>query len=84
MARENADSPEFGLFEDQTVSAVSPLGLAWRRLLKKRIAMLALFFIAVFYFCGITAPFLTDAGILSPLAPAGTIPSGRTASDGTC
>jgi ABC-type dipeptide/oligopeptide/nickel transport system permease subunit len=34
----------------------SPLGLAIRRLLHKRIAVLALAFIAVFYFCGLFAP----------------------------
>jgi len=34
----------------------SPLGLALRRLLRKRIAVLALAFIAVFYFCGLFAP----------------------------
>ena len=34
----------------------SPLGLAFRRLLRKRIAVLALAFIAVFYFCGLFAP----------------------------
>jgi ABC-type dipeptide/oligopeptide/nickel transport system permease subunit len=34
----------------------SPLGLAFRRLLRKRIAVIALAFIAVFYFCGLFAP----------------------------
>ncbi len=34
----------------------SPLGLAFRRLLRKKIAVLALIFIAVFYFCGLFAP----------------------------
>ena len=34
----------------------SPLGLALQRLLRKRIAVLALAFIAVFYFCGLFAP----------------------------
>jgi ABC-type dipeptide/oligopeptide/nickel transport system permease subunit len=34
----------------------SPLGLALRRLLRKKIAILALAFIAVFYFCGLFAP----------------------------
>ena len=34
----------------------SPLGLAFRRLLRKRIAVLALVFIAIFYFCGLFAP----------------------------
>jgi ABC-type dipeptide/oligopeptide/nickel transport system permease subunit len=34
----------------------SPFGLAMRRLIRKRIAVLALAFIAVFYFCGLFAP----------------------------
>ena len=34
----------------------SPFGLAVRRLLRKRIAVLALAYIAVFYFCGLFAP----------------------------
>ncbi len=34
----------------------SPLGLAFRRLLRKKIAVLALAFILVFYFCGLFAP----------------------------
>jgi len=34
----------------------SPLGLALQRLLRKRIAVIALAFIAVFYFCGLFAP----------------------------
>jgi ABC-type dipeptide/oligopeptide/nickel transport system permease subunit len=34
----------------------SPLGIAFRRLLRKKIAVLALAFIAVFYFCGLFAP----------------------------
>jgi ABC-type dipeptide/oligopeptide/nickel transport system permease subunit len=34
----------------------SPLGLALRRLLRKKIAVIALTFIAVFYFCGLFAP----------------------------
>ena len=34
----------------------SPLGLALRRLLRKRIAVIALIFIAIFYFCGLFAP----------------------------
>ena len=33
-----------------------PLGLAFRRLLRKKIAVLALIFIAIFYFCGLFAP----------------------------
>lgn len=64
MARETSDRTLSEAFADEEVSSISPLGLAWRRLVKKRIAMLALVFICVFYFCGITAPLLTDAGII--------------------
>lgn len=65
MARETTDTSLGGAFEEETVSSISPLGLAWRRLVKKRIAMLALAFICVFYFFGTTAPFLTDAGVIA-------------------
>ena len=65
MARETTESPQSAYFQDETVSSISPLGLAWRRLVKRRIAMLALGFIVLFYFCGLTAPFLTDLGIIS-------------------
>jgi ABC-type dipeptide/oligopeptide/nickel transport system permease subunit len=65
MARESSDQTLTEGFLDEEVSSVSPLGLAWRRLVKKRIAMLALVFICVFYFFGLTAPLLTDAGIIS-------------------
>ena len=64
MARETSDLTLSEAFEDQEVSSISPLGLAWRRLVKKRIAMLALVFIGVFYFCGLTAPLLTDSGVI--------------------
>ena len=65
MARETSDQTLSEAFSDQEVSSISPLGLAWRRLVKKRIAMLALAFICVFYFFGITAPLLTDLGVIS-------------------
>jgi peptide/nickel transport system permease protein len=38
--------------------AGGPLALALRRLLRKKIAVAALAFIAVFYFCGIFAPWV--------------------------
>jgi ABC-type dipeptide/oligopeptide/nickel transport system permease subunit len=65
LARETTESPEFGYFQDETVSSVSPLGLAWRRLVKRRIAMIALSFIVLFYAAGTSASFLTDLGVLS-------------------
>lgn len=65
MARETADFTPTGLFEDETVSAASPFGLAWRRLVKKRIAMLALAFIVTFYAAGTSASFLTSLGVIS-------------------
>ncbi len=65
MALENADSPQSGFFRDETISSISPLGLAWRRLVKRRIAMLALSFIVLFYVVGTTANFLTDFSVIS-------------------
>jgi ABC-type dipeptide/oligopeptide/nickel transport system permease subunit len=66
MAQETVNLPAAPeTFEGETVSSVSAFGLAWRRLRKKRIAMIALVFIGVFYFCGITAPLLTDLGIIT-------------------
>jgi ABC-type dipeptide/oligopeptide/nickel transport system permease subunit len=64
MAQETTDSSFEGAFEGESISTISPLGLAWKRLVKKRIAMIALLFICVFYFFGTTAPLLTDAGII--------------------
>ena len=64
MAREIADSPQAS-FQDETISSVSPLGLAWRRLVKRRIAMMALAFIVLFYAIGATANFLTDFSLIS-------------------
>ena len=64
MARETTEEPHSTYFQDQTVSSVSPLGLAWRRLVKRRIAMLALSFIVLFYAVGSTANLLTDFGII--------------------
>jgi ABC-type dipeptide/oligopeptide/nickel transport system permease subunit len=50
--------------QDVAPDSVSPLGLAWRRLRRKRIAMIAIGFILLFYAAGITAPFLTSTGII--------------------
>ena len=68
MARETTNlpgrAPALPLDEEARVSSVSELGLAWRRLVKRRIAMLALAYILVFYAAGILAPFLTMADII--------------------
>jgi ABC-type dipeptide/oligopeptide/nickel transport system permease subunit len=48
----------------RSVSSVSELGLAWRRLVKRRIAMIALAYILIFYAAGISAPFLTSTGVV--------------------
>jgi len=63
MARETADLSLDS--RDQEVSSVSPMGLAWRRLLRKRIAMVGLTFILTFYVVGISANFLTSFGVIS-------------------
>lgn len=41
------------------------MGLAWRRLVKRRIAMVALSFIVLFYAAGTSASFLTGWGVIS-------------------
>jgi len=63
MARETADFSADVM--GQEVSAVSPLGLALRRLLKKRIALVAIAFILTFYGAGSSANFLTSSGVIS-------------------
>ena len=62
MAQEAVDLPL--PFEEEAVSTVGPLGLAMRRLVKKRIAMLSLCFILLFYSAGISAPIITHYGII--------------------
>jgi ABC-type dipeptide/oligopeptide/nickel transport system permease subunit len=52
-------------YVEETVSSVSPMGLAWRRLLKKRIAVIALIYIVIFYAVGVSAPILTTTGVIS-------------------
>jgi ABC-type dipeptide/oligopeptide/nickel transport system permease subunit len=64
MARAAELPSSEALEQDPEVSSVSPLGLALRRLVKKRIAMIALAFILLFYGAGITAPLLTSVGII--------------------
>jgi ABC-type dipeptide/oligopeptide/nickel transport system permease subunit len=52
-----ADAQVAGTLEEAALGpSRSPFGLAVRRLLRKRIAVLALAYIAVFYFCGLFAP----------------------------
>jgi ABC-type dipeptide/oligopeptide/nickel transport system permease subunit len=65
MAQETINLPVTEAFEGEGVSSISAFGLAWRRLVKKRIAMVALAFICVVYFFGLTAPLLTDLGVIT-------------------
>jgi peptide/nickel transport system permease protein len=65
MARETTDLTPAGMYEDEVVAATSPLGLAWRRLVKKRIAMIALAFIVTFYVAGTGASVFTSVGLIS-------------------
>jgi peptide/nickel transport system permease protein len=65
MARETADFTPASMFDEETISSTGPLGLAWRRLVRKRIAMLALAFIVTFYAAGAGASFLTSFGVIS-------------------
>ena len=51
--------------EDERQPA-SPLKLAWRRLLRKKIAMISLVFICLFYAAGISAPLLGKLGVIPP------------------
>ena len=64
MARETTEILGPAGEDEQRVSSVSELGLAWRRLVKRRIAMIALAYILVFYAAGITAPLLTMSGAI--------------------
>jgi ABC-type dipeptide/oligopeptide/nickel transport system permease subunit len=45
---------------------LSPTALAFRRLMRKRIAVIALFFIILFYTVGTLAPVLDKAGVIKP------------------
>jgi ABC-type dipeptide/oligopeptide/nickel transport system permease subunit len=63
MAQETADLGIDSL--EQDVSSISPMGLAWRRLVKKKIAMVALTFIVFFYLVGTSASFLQEAGVIT-------------------
>lgn len=68
MARETTNPREVPLLpyeeELRSVSAVSELGLAWGRLVKRRLAMIALAYILLFYAAGIAAPLLTSTGVI--------------------
>ena len=59
-----AEAPPASEYADVEVSSVSPLGLAWRRLTKKRIAMIGLGYILLFYALGTSASVLTSAGLI--------------------
>jgi ABC-type dipeptide/oligopeptide/nickel transport system permease subunit len=69
LARDAADVAQTGKEDEWVVEErqpASPTALLIRRLLRKRIAVLALGFIILFYAAGILAPFLDMAGIIQP------------------
>jgi ABC-type dipeptide/oligopeptide/nickel transport system permease subunit len=68
MAREAVDLAPTGLEASgrDDRHPLSPSALAWRRLIKKKIAVVAIFFILVFYIAGLTAPLITAVGIIPP------------------
>ena len=54
-----------------------PFALAMRRLLRKKIAVVALAAIAIFYFCGVSAPWVSPRQLHRPESrqrPSGTVP----------
>ena len=58
-------SPAAADFEERmSRKAESPLSINLKRLARKKIAMVALIFITVFYLAGITAPLLSKTGII--------------------
>lgn len=63
MAREAVSLPAERPEREQH-KVISPLGLAMRRLARKRLAMIALFFIVVFYAAGTLAPVLGSLNII--------------------
>src|SRR5436853_93765 len=64
MAQE-AVSPGFiDIDERMSKSAESPLKVNLKRLARKKIAVIAIIFISIFYVAGITAPLLAKAGVI--------------------
>jgi ABC-type dipeptide/oligopeptide/nickel transport system permease subunit len=66
LAREAADLAPAGLEFVPDSKPVGEFGLAVRRLLRKKIALVALTFIAIFYLAGILAPLLGALDIIPP------------------
>jgi peptide/nickel transport system permease protein len=66
MAQEVVSRPAeaFDFDERMPQRAESPLSINLRRLRRKKIAMLAISFITVFYFCGIFAPVMGKTGLI--------------------
>src|SRR5687767_12019630 len=64
MAQEVASPAILDADERMSQRAESPLSINIRRLMKKKIAVIAIAFITVFYFAGITAPLLAKAGVI--------------------
>jgi ABC-type dipeptide/oligopeptide/nickel transport system permease subunit len=64
LAREAASVLAAGSEPEQALPSLGPSGVALRRLLRKRLAMAALVFIAIFYLAGLTAPLLAWLDII--------------------
>jgi ABC-type dipeptide/oligopeptide/nickel transport system permease subunit len=64
VSQEVASPAILDMDERMASKAESPLAINIKRLRKKKIAMLALCFIALFYAAGLTAPLLARAGII--------------------
>ena len=67
MAQDTAElAPLLETGQIDTRKPRSPMALALRRLLHKKIAVIAIIFISIFYIAGITAPLLSAIGIIPP------------------
>jgi ABC-type dipeptide/oligopeptide/nickel transport system permease subunit len=69
MAREAVEIAPAGIEPEQAHlerNPLSPTALAFRRLRRKKIALVAMIFIAIFYVAGITAPLLDLLDIIPP------------------
>jgi ABC-type dipeptide/oligopeptide/nickel transport system permease subunit len=65
MAQEAVSTLPAGEFDDLADrNPESPLARNLRRLIRKKIAIIALFFITLFYLAGITAPILAKTGVI--------------------
>jgi ABC-type dipeptide/oligopeptide/nickel transport system permease subunit len=64
MAREAVSPAILDMDERMSQKAESPLSINLKRLMKKKIAVIAIIFITIFYAAGISAPLLARAGII--------------------